>query len=57
MSKHVMIGSKVKHNYSGQNGKVLAYRRNPQGYNYQVEFEGVLYPYVDWFKREVLILL
>ena len=33
----IMIGSKVKHDFSGNIGTVLAYRRDPQKYNYQDE--------------------
>lgn len=61
MSKRVMIGSKVRHDYSGEIGYVLAYRRNKERYNYQVEWQtvvgGKLHIKTDWYRREVLILL
>jgi hypothetical protein len=57
MSK-IMIGSMVKHNFSFERGTVLAYRRDPDGYNYQVRFhldDGG--ERTDWYKREVLELV
>lgn len=54
----IMIGSKVEHDYSGYRGVVKAYRRNPQGYNYQVDFQvGPDEIRTDWYQRKVLVLL
>lgn len=52
----VMIGSRVKHDFSGTIGTVTNYRRDPQGYNYEVQWDDRGNK-VDWYKRKVLILL
>ena len=57
----IMIGSKVRHDFSKEIGYVLAFRRDPNKYNYQVEWHtvvgGKLNLKVDWMKREVLELV
>lgn len=55
----IMIGSMVKHDFSHYRGTVLAYRRDPKGYNYQVKFhldEPDKYV-TDWYQRKVLELV
>lgn len=55
----IMIGSKVKHDFSKVVGVVKAYRRDPDGYNYQVEFYqySPLPTILEWYQRKVLRLL
>ena len=54
----IIIGSKVKHDFSRYIGTVLAFRRDPWKYNYQVKFLLFNGEYkTDWFKREVLELV
>lgn len=52
----IKVGDKVVHDYSLHTGEVLAIRKHPNGYNYQVKFwmpETKNYT-IDWFKAKVL---
>lgn len=52
----IKVGDKVVHDYSLHTGKVLAVRKHPNGYNYQVDFylPEQRKHVTDWFKRSVL---
>lgn len=47
---------KVRHNFSGNTGRVLDVRKNEQGYDILVEWDGILNS-KDWYQRKVLIKL
>lgn len=53
----IRIGDRVAHDFSKNIGVVLAWRKDPKGYDYKVRFfipEQMTYK-EDWFKREVLV--
>jgi len=51
-SNRVMIGSIVRHDFSGQIGRVIDYRRREGNYNYKVQWRNITTP--DWYQRKVL---
>lgn len=53
-SKVMRIGSRVKHNFSGELGTVIAWRKDKHGYDYKVKWDNVS---PDWYQLKVLELL
>jgi hypothetical protein len=52
----LLIGTKIRHDFSRTTGIITAYRRDPQGYNYQVQWDDKGSK-IDWYKRNVLELV
>lgn len=51
-SNRVMIGSVVRHDFSGQIGTVIDYKRREGNYNYKVKWRNISTPH--WYQRKVL---
>ena len=55
----IRVGSRVQHDFSKTIGKVVAIKRRPQRYNYQVAFydDSSMPTIVGWYRREYLVPL